>query len=41
MLQPVFKHTEAQKGAIVSDVVAGSPAAKAGIKTGDLLTRVG
>lgn len=41
MLQPVFKHDRDIKGAVVSDVVEGSPASKAGVKTGDLLKMVG
>ena len=35
VLQPVFKHDPNRAGAIVSDVIKGSPAAEAGIEAGD------
>lgn len=41
VLQPVFKHDPNRKGAIVSDVIKGSPAALAGIKAGDRLLALG
>lgn len=41
LLQPVFKHTDKQQGAIVSDVVEDSPAAQADIRPGDRLLKIG
>lgn len=41
LLQPRLKHEKLQRGAIVSDVVEDSPAAVAGIESGDRLLRLG
>ncbi|MEN6625995.1 MAG: PDZ domain-containing protein [Candidatus Sumerlaeia bacterium] len=42
IIQPAFKvEGEAARGAIVSDVIANSPAGKAGIKAGDRLVSIG
>ncbi len=40
-IQPLFKHTEGQRGVILGGVVEGSPAEKAGAKPGDLLLAIG
>lgn len=40
-VQSRFKNSEHKTGAVVSGVIADSPAAKAGIRAGDLLLRVG
>src|SRR5437016_3129894 len=39
-VQPLFKHAEGQKGVLISGVLANSPAARGGLKTGDLLVRL-
>jgi serine protease Do len=40
-VQPLFKHGKDQHGVMISGVLEGSPADKAGFKPGDLLLRVG
>src|SRR5262245_53633282 len=40
-VQPLFKHSKAERGVLISGVIADSPAAKAGLKPGDRLLRVG
>jgi serine protease Do len=39
-IQPLLKDSQADRGALISDVVDGSPAAQAGIESGDLLLRL-
>jgi serine protease Do len=38
--QPVFKHGKWEKGILIGGVIADSPAARAGLKTGDVLLRL-
>lgn len=40
LLQPLFKTLKSEQGAIISDVVKGSPAAEAGLRPGDRLLRI-
>jgi len=40
-VQPLLKETKPDRGVLVSSVLDDSPAAKAGLKSGDLLVRVG
>jgi serine protease Do len=40
-VQPLFKHGKDQHGVMISGVLEGSPADRAGFKPGDLLLRVG
>lgn len=39
-VQPLFKHSTEERGVLVSGVIRGSPAARAGIQPGDLLMRL-
>ena len=39
-IQPLLKSDQDKRGVLVSDVVEGSPAAKAGIQSGDILMRL-
>ncbi|HMP82625.1 MAG TPA: PDZ domain-containing protein [Verrucomicrobiota bacterium] len=40
-VQPLFKHTTGKSGVLISDVVEDSPAGKAGLKSGDILLKLG
>jgi len=40
-VQPLLKHTREEHGVLISGVVAGSPAARAGLAPGDVLLRLG
>src|SRR5262249_47646815 len=40
-VQPLFKHGKDEHGVLVSGVVTGSPAARAGLQAGDLVMQVG
>jgi len=40
-VQPLFKHSEEKHGVLISGVLKGSPADKAGFKSGDLLLSIG
>lgn len=40
-VQPLLKHSDAEQGILVTGAIEGSPAAKAGLKSGDLILRMG
>ncbi len=40
-VQPLFKHAKGEHGVLIGGVVRDSPAAKAGLRSGDLLLRLG
>src|SRR2546421_7768185 len=40
-VQPLFKHSPAERGVLVGGVVNDSPASRAGLQPGDLLLRIG
>ncbi|MCL6519469.1 MAG: PDZ domain-containing protein [Armatimonadetes bacterium] len=40
-VQPLLKSTKVKNGVLISGVISGSPAEKAGIKSGDILLKIG
>jgi len=40
-VQPLLRHGEIKEGVLVGGVIGGSPAEKAGLKTGDIIQRLG
>ncbi len=40
-VQPLFKHSKAEPGVLISGVIDDSPASRAGLQAGDLLLRMG